>query len=127
MRSSLVENQWWSAEDPGDGKTPAAALSQLFAYNTNTDYYLEDASYLNFRNLNLGYNASGFVQTKGIKSLRVYASVSNLLIIKNKNNHAYNPEGATEGGVTGINSTPGYNLGSEPINRTIVFGINVGF
>ncbi|MEO5997320.1 MAG: TonB-dependent receptor [Chitinophagaceae bacterium] len=127
MRRSLVENQWWSASEPGDGKTPAAALSQLFAYNTNTDYYLENASYLNFRNLNLGYNVSSLIQSKGIRSLRVYISASNLFIFKDKNNHAYNPEGATEGGVTGINSTPGYNLGSEPINRTIVAGINVGF
>jgi TonB-linked SusC/RagA family outer membrane protein len=127
MRRSLVENQWWSASEPGDGKTPAAALSQLFAYNTNTDYYLEDASYLNFRNLNFGYNVSKLVQSKGIKSLRVYTSVSNVFILRNKNNHSYNPEGTTEGGVTGISSTPGYNLGSEPINRTIVIGINAGF
>jgi outer membrane receptor protein involved in Fe transport len=29
MRRSLAENQWWSEEEPGDGETPAAALSQL--------------------------------------------------------------------------------------------------
>ncbi|GAA4307447.1 TonB-dependent receptor [Compostibacter hankyongensis] len=127
MRRSVVENQWWSEDDPGDGMTPAAALSQLFGYNTNTDYYIEDASFVNIRNVNLGYNLSDLVGRKGIKSLRVYVSVGNLLIIKNKDNHAYNPEGTTQGDISGINSTPGVNFGSEPINRTIVLGVNVGF
>src|SRR5690606_32302789 len=45
MRRSLVENQWWSEEEPGDGMTPATALSAL-AYVSNSDYYLEDASFL---------------------------------------------------------------------------------
>src|SRR5699024_5274739 len=35
MRRSLVEDQWWSAEEPGDGETPAAALSQLVQYNAS--------------------------------------------------------------------------------------------
>jgi TonB-linked SusC/RagA family outer membrane protein len=128
MRRSLVENQWWSEEEPGDGKTPAAALSQLFGYNTNNDFYLEDASFLNVRNVNLGYTLpEGIAQKIGMNSLRIYSSVSNLLVIKHKDNHAYNPEGTTRGEVSGINSTPGVNLGSEPLNRTIVFGVNVGF
>lgn len=127
MRRSLSENQWWSEQDPGDGKTPAAALSQLFGYNTNNDFYLEDASFVNIRSVNLGYSLPSFAENIGIRSLRVYTSVNNLLVIKNKNNHAYNPEGATQGEVSGINSTPGVNLGSEPLNRTIVIGINVGF
>jgi TonB-dependent starch-binding outer membrane protein SusC len=128
MRRSLVENQWWSAAEPGDGKTPAAALSQLFSYNTNTSYYIEDASYMAVRNLNLGFTLpSDLVQKVGMTNLRLYTSVNNLLVLKDKNNHAYNPEGTTHGEIGGINSTPGVNLGSEPINRTIVFGLNVGF
>lgn len=127
MRRSLAERQWWSESDPGDGKAPAAALSQLFAFNTNTDFYIEDASFFNFRNLNLGYNLSGLVPAKVFKNVRVYTSVSNLFIIKNKNNHAYNPEGTTEGSISGISSTPGVNFGSEPLSRIIVFGVNVGF
>lgn len=128
MRRSLVENQWWSAAEPGDGMTPAAALSQLFSYNTNTSYYIEDASYMAVRNLNLGFTLpSDLVQKVGMTNLRLYTSVNNLLVLKDKNNHAYNPEGTTQGEIGGINSTPGVNLGSEPINRTIVFGLNVGF
>lgn len=120
-----VNNQWWSKDDPGDGKTPGIALAQLYSYITNTDYYIEDASYLNFRNLNLGYNMSGVVKNTFIKSLRLYLSVNNLFIIKNKNFHGYNPEGVTSGGISGINSKPGFNQGSEPMSRRVVFGINV--
>jgi hypothetical protein len=127
MRRSLVENQWWSEEEPSDGTNPAAALSQLFGYNTNNDFYLEDASYLNVRSINLGYTFPDFSEGKGIKSLRLYASVNNALVIKNKGNHAYNPEGTTRGEVSGISSTPGVNLGSEPLNRTFVLGLNIGF
>jgi TonB-linked SusC/RagA family outer membrane protein len=128
MRRSLVENQWWSEEEPGDGKTPAAALSQLFGYNTNTAFYLEDASYLSVRNVNLGYSLPSQVVSKvGMTSLRIYTSINNLILVRDDDNHAYNPEGTTRGEVSGINSTPGINLGSEPINRTIVFGVNVGF
>lgn len=128
MRRSLVDRQWWSAEEPGDGKTPAAALSQLFGYNTNTSFYIEDASYLAVRNMILGYTLpSDLVSKVGMTNLRLYTSVNNLLVARDKGNHAYNPEGTTRGEISGINSTPGVNLGSEPINRTIVFGVNVGF
>src|SRR5690606_41977956 len=54
IRRSLVENQWWSPSKPGNGKEPATALSQL-AWVSNSDYYLEDASFLAIRNLNFGY------------------------------------------------------------------------
>jgi len=127
MRRSLVERQWWSEDDPGDGETPAAALSQLFGYNTNNDFYLEDASFLNVRSVNLGYTFPNFSAGNSIKSLRLYASVNNLLVITSQENHAYNPEGTTRGEVSGISSTPGVNLGSEPLNRTFVLGLNIGF
>src|SRR5690606_27986143 len=54
MRRSLIENQWWSEEEPGDGMSPGTALSAL-AYVSNSDFYLEDASFLAIRNVNLGY------------------------------------------------------------------------
>jgi hypothetical protein len=126
MRRSLVENQWWSEAEPGDGKTPAAALSQL-THNTATDFYIEDGSYMALRNLNLGYTLpSGLFKKFGMSNLRIYTSVNNLVVITSDDNRAYNPEGMM-GEVSGINSQPGLNTGSEPINRTIVFGLNVGF
>jgi len=128
MRRSLVENQWWSVEEPGDGKTPAAALSQLIQYNANTDYYIENASYLSVKNINIGYTLPSEVSSRiGMGRFRIYASINNLLVLRDKNNHAYNPEGMTGGEISGINSIPGYNSGSEPISRVFAIGLNLGF
>ncbi len=127
LRRSLVENEWWSESDPGDGKTPALSLSQLFSFNTNTDYYIENSSYLNVRNINLSYSFSRFAQYFHLTDLNAYISTSNLLIIKSKDNHAYNPEGTTNGKINGINSTPGFNRGSNPLATAVVFGVHVTF
>ncbi|MGK6352065.1 SusC/RagA family TonB-linked outer membrane protein [Parapedobacter sp. DT-150] len=127
IRRSLVENQWWSENEPGNGKEPATALSQL-AWVSNSDYYLEDASFVAIRNLNLGYRIpQSFLEKIKINNLRVFASISNLLMITKKGFHGYNPEGFTGGEVDGINSMPGFNNGSEPINRVYTFGVNANF
>jgi TonB-dependent starch-binding outer membrane protein SusC len=127
MRNSLVKNQWWSESEPGDGKTPACALSQL-SFNGATDLYLEDASYFFIKNLNFGYTVPATLSKKiGISSLRIYSSMGNLLMIKSKQCNSYNPEGYTGGEISGIGSKPGYNGGTEPVVRTITIGINVSF
>jgi len=126
MRRSLVEDQWWSAEEPGDGETPAAALSQLVQYNASTDFYVEDASYLALRNLNFGYTIPDETANKiRLRRLRIYASINNLFVIRSSDNHAYNPIGTTSDGIEGLNSTPGFNSGSEPISRVFTLGISL--
>jgi len=127
IRRSLVENQWWSPSEPGNGKEPATALSQL-AWVSNSDYYLEDASFLAIRNLNLGYSLpQSFSERFKISNLRLFASISNLLMITKKGFHGYNPEGFTGNESDGINSMPGFNNGSEPINRVYTLGVNAIF
>lgn len=127
MRRSLVDHQWWSPSAPGDGMSPSTALSDL-AYVANSDYYLENASYLMLRNVNLGYRFPASL-IKGIKldNLRVYVSASNLLVLTAKGFHGYNPEGYTLGGISGIGSFPGYNQGAIPLNKSFVVGINLNF
>ncbi|MGV3587318.1 MAG: SusC/RagA family TonB-linked outer membrane protein [Adhaeribacter sp.] len=128
MRRSLVETQWWSPVEPGDGKMPAAALSQL-NFQGASDIYIENASFLSVRNLNLGYTLPvGIAEKFRMNSLRVYTSINNLLMVTDKNFHGYNPEGYTAGEIGGVNSMPGYNgNGSEPINRVFTVGLNVSF
>jgi TonB-linked outer membrane protein, SusC/RagA family len=127
IRRSLVENQWWSPSEPGNGKEPATALSQL-AWVSNSDYYLEDASFLAIRNLNFGYMVpQSFSERYKISNFRLFASISNLLMITKKGFHGYNPEGFTGDESNGIRSMPGFNNGSEPINRVYTFGVNVIF
>ncbi|MDF9798903.1 TonB-linked SusC/RagA family outer membrane protein [Catalinimonas alkaloidigena] len=127
MRRSLIEDQWWSAEEPGDGMSPATALSQL-SYVANSDYYLEDASFLAIRNINFGYTLPSTIAEKlRLNNCRLYISLSNMLLLTKDEFHGYNPEGYTQGGISGINSMPGFNNGAAPVNRAYAFGVNVNF
>ncbi len=127
MRRSLIEDQWWSAEEPGNGKAPATALSQL-AFLSNTDYYIEDASFLAVRSINLGYTVPATIAQKlRMNSCRIYTSITNPFMFTKKGFHGYNPEGFTNGEISGINSTPGFNNGAEPINRIYALGLNINF
>lgn len=122
----VVEGQWWSPELTGNGEHPAASLSVL-QYIGSNDYYLEDATFFSIRNINLGYSLpASLLAPFNVSDLRVYMSVSNALMLTKEGFHAYNPEGQTRG-INGPNSLPGYNGGSEPLNRTIAFGINMNF
>lgn len=123
----VVENQWWSESEPGDGKTPATSLAKL-EYVGNSDYYLEDASFFAIRNANLGYTVPASVLKRWkLNSVRVYMSMSNALMVTAKGFNGYNPEGFTTRGISGIKSQPGLNNGTEPINRTIALGLNLNF
>ncbi|MNY61712.1 hypothetical protein D3C86_1984230 [compost metagenome] len=62
-----------------------------------------------------------------MQSLRIYTSVNNVLMLTKDGFHGYNPEGYTQGEINGLNSRPGYNGGSEPINRIYTLGLNVNF
>lgn len=122
----VVEGQWWSPEQTGDGEHPAASLSVL-QYIGSSDYYLEDATFLSVRNINLGYSLPArLLEPFNVTDLRVYMSVSNALMLTKEGFHGYNPEGQTNS-ISGPNSYPGLNNGSEPLNRTIAFGINMNF
>ncbi|RFS20044.1 TonB-dependent receptor [Chitinophaga silvatica] len=127
MRRSLVENQWYSAANPGDGKTPAITLNNIASWAA-TDVLIEDASFLSIRNINLGYKIPEEITNKlRMNACRVYFSVSNALMLTKKGFHGYNPEGFTGGEIGGVNSKPGYNTGSEPLSRSYALGFNFNF
>lgn len=127
MRRSLVETQWWSASEPGDNKMPASALSTL-SFQSSSDVYIENASFLAVRNINLGYTLPASIAQKlKMSNFRIYTSLANPIMITSKDFHGYNPEGYTAGEIAGISSKPGLNNGSEPINRVITLGVNVSF
>lgn len=122
-----IEGQWWSEQEPGDGKNPGTSLASL-EFVSNSDYYLENASFLAIRNVNLGYTfPSALTKKARIDNLRLYLSVSNAWILTARDFKGYNPEGFTSAGIVGINSQPGHNDGSEPINRIFALGLNLNF
>lgn len=127
IRRGLVENQWWSTAEPGDGKTPGPGQYSSQGFRC-IDKFLDNGSYCYLRNLNFGYTLPGDLTRKiGIDNLRIYTSMNNLFLIKDKKNLSWNVEGYTGGEVTGISSYPGYNWGTEPVSRVITIGLNVSF
>ncbi|WP_185958329.1 SusC/RagA family TonB-linked outer membrane protein [Fodinibius sediminis] len=122
-----IEGQWWSPDDPGDGETPATSLAYL-DYVSDTDYYLEPADYVAIRNINFGYELPSSIKNYlGVDNLRAYLSVQNAFMFTRSEFKAYNPEGYTTGAISGTGSLPGYNTGAEPLNRTVVLGVNLDF
>ena len=122
-----IENQWWSESNPGDGNHPATSLAGL-NYVAATDFYIQDASFLAIRNINLGYKLpTQLINKMKVTNCRVYTSISNALLITKKEFHGYNPQGYTTSGISGIGSMPGFNNGSEPLQRTYAIGVDITF
>lgn len=99
---------------------PNAAYPRLtyntgFNQNTFSTYWLEDASYLRLKNIQLGYTfPEKWMRKARIDRLRIYVSADNLLTIS-KFFYAYDPE------------TPVSSGGYYPLVKTVVFGINLSF
>ena len=85
-----------------------------------SDYWLQDASYLRLKNVQLGYTLPNLLTSKlRINHLRVYVSAENLFT-KTDYFYAYDPETAGLGGAT-------TNGGMYPQVKTFIFGVNLKF
>ena len=118
-------NRWISPEHPGDGKTPYEDVGFNWLL---TDYVVEDASYFALRDVNLGYTLpQSFCSKIGLSSLRLYTSGQNLYFHSAKSYRGINPEGRSNSGPYASAIVGGYQRGSFPIPKTIVFGIDINF
>lgn len=80
-----------------------------------SDFWLQDTSYLRLKNLQLGYTLpKNWLTSVGIDNIRIYYSVENLLTFDNMKINI-DPEATSQ------------RLSSYPLLRTHAFGINVAF
>ena len=101
----------WTPENP-DASYPRLTYQQSYNQRLST-YWLEDASYLRLKNIQLGYTLpSTLTQKFRVSRLRVYASADNLLT-KSDFFYGYDPE------------TPVTSGGYYPQVKTFVFGLNI--
>ncbi|MEM1121807.1 MAG: SusC/RagA family TonB-linked outer membrane protein, partial [Bacteroidota bacterium] len=94
-----------------------------------TDYGIQDASYLALRNLTIGYSLdSDLINKVGLGSARIYVAATNLLYIMGDDYTSYNPEGVeiTNSGYLGP-TTYGVQVGASPVVRSFTFGLNANF
>lgn len=100
-----------------------ASMPRIF-YDTNSpsssrsvqsDFWLQNTSYLRLKNLQLGYTLpKKWLNTVGVDNIRIYYSVENLLTFDNMKINI-DPEATSQ------------RLSSYPLLRTHAFGINIAF
>lgn len=94
---------------------PRLTYNTGFNQNTFSTFWLEDASYLRLKNVQIGYTfPEKWMKKARIDNLRVYLSGDNLVTISDFF-YAYDPE------------TPVSKGGYYPQVKTLVFGLNVTF
>jgi TonB-linked SusC/RagA family outer membrane protein len=95
----------WTAERYANGETITypALSAQKTSNHENSDFFLEDRSYLRLKNLEIGYTFNVF------NGLRVYLSGQNLITWDKLKHDDYGPEGP--GGISAIPVYRLYNLG----------------
>lgn len=85
-------------------------------FGTNSDFYIENGSYMRFKNVTLGYTVAPKALSKiGISSLRLYATSNNLFTITKYK--GFDPE-------VGFDNY-GIDVGRYPQSRSFIFGINL--
>jgi len=111
--------------DNSKAKLPMAESTDTQSQVPSTAF-LENASYLRLRTLQLGYNLGKLINTPHLSNLRVYAQVTNLFTITSYSGLA--PEvNQTNTNQRDKGANMGMDVGAWPTPRQFMFGINVGF
>ncbi|BDD05305.1 SusC/RagA family TonB-linked outer membrane protein [Aureibacter tunicatorum] len=106
----------WSPENPDSDIPRLQTKDPNNNFGTNSDWYLEDGSYLRLKNLTFGYTLPERIVGKvGLSKLRVYFTGNNLLTFTKYS--GIDPE-------IGGN---GMDQGKYPVSRVYTFGLNLSF
>lgn len=110
-----VHQDRWTFENPNpDAAYPRLTYDKQYNQRFST-FWLEDASYLRLKNIQLGYSFSqSWMKKLNLEKLRLYCSADNLLTLSDFF-YAYDPE------------TPLTSGGFYPQVKTFVFGFNLTF
>jgi TonB-linked SusC/RagA family outer membrane protein len=126
-----VKYRWRSEENPGKGfygTTVGGGTVTGIERDWTNSREIADASYLNVRNITLGYTYNSKPNNKVFKSARFYASIQNVYIFTDYWGGP-NPEISVQnnGQGDGGNLSPGVDLSGYPVPRIYNFGVNINF
>lgn len=116
----FVEGQWFNENFPAS--KPAARTGVPFL---ETDYTVQDASYISLREVALGYNIpKKTVKKLGFENIRLYVLGQNLIYITADDYTGLNPEALRD-----LNNPliSGYQRGVTPVQEQLALGLNVSF
>jgi len=109
----------WTEENPG-GTYPRLVSNDPNNNQRPSDFYVEDASFLRLRNLQIGYSLpSRMLEKIKLQELRIYFSANNLFTVTGYN--GFDPNIGTNGWILDTGIDKGY----YPSNRTLGGGIKI--
>ena len=112
-------SQWIPGYWPALYPATSAYDGRNLTYGSNQPYTFVDGTYLRLKSLEIGYRFQGdFLQKLHIKTLRVYASGSNLLTFCNKLLKPYDPE---------RNQSSYLGVAGTPLMKNFALGVNLNF
>jgi TonB-linked SusC/RagA family outer membrane protein len=112
----------WTPENPG-AEVPRLSLDDPNRNARPSSYFVQDASFLKLRNLQIGYTLPSQVSER--ISLRIYAQAQNLFVITPY--EGMDPEvGLQNHQSSNRNLDIGVDRGIYPPSRTFTLGINIG-
>ncbi|MCA0959834.1 TonB-dependent receptor [Muricauda ruestringensis] len=124
-RSTRVLDSW--SPQNTNATLPALGTSVVNRETSPNSYFVEDASYLRLRNLQIGYSLPDTVLDKlGINQIRLYLQASNLFTITDYS--GMDPEIpilVSDGSVD--NLTQGIDTAPYPLAQIYTFGVNLKF
>ncbi|MGN6420828.1 MAG: SusC/RagA family TonB-linked outer membrane protein [Pseudobacter sp.] len=119
FRSADLNNAW----TPENSNSAVFRLSNTDA-NVNqrvSNYFLEDASFIRLRNIQIGYTVpAGLIRKASLSKLRIYVGAYNLLTFTGYT--GFDPD-LTSSGIF----SRGVDRGYYPLSRSFVAGVNIGF
>lgn len=122
-RSKRMLYESWTPELGDNAKLPKLDLNDTYSSSNVTDYFLEDASFLRLKTLQLGYTFPKSIISKiKLDNLRIYVQGQNLLTISKST--LLDPDNSLS---SGGDTSMGVVNNSIPTPRQILFGINFGF
>lgn len=114
-------NDRWSETNP-DGDYPRLTSNDTNLNTRPSNFYVEDASFLRIKTLQIGYNAPlKWLKYAKMSNLRIYVSSDNLATITGYS--GFDPEIGSSGWIL----DSGIDKGFYPLARTFSFGVNLSF
>lgn len=109
---------------PTHQNTNIPSFTGAVGQNLQTNRWMEDGTYLRFKNITLGYNLPKSLMNKAkIGSCRVYVSLVNFFTITKYT--GFDPE-ATDV-YNSADTYAGWDISTYPVSKSITYGINVTF
>ncbi len=124
VRKSVLTNSF-SDSNP-NGNLPKLDINDTYSYQPSS-FYVEDASYLRLKTLQLGYTLPKTALGNVFSNLRIYVQAQNLFTLTGYS--GIDPAPSNFGVQDGANPDQwnGYDFGNYPANKIFMLGVSAGF